>query len=298
MIKRLLTHNFSLLNVDAVKLNSRWNYKNIVSPYHRIYYISGGAGEISHFEKKLRLESGYLFIIPSFTICDLVCDGFLDQYFVQFFEESSDGMSLFAENRSIFKVPAKEIDILNFERLVRINPGRGINRSDDPKIYEKDIYYKEYQELNHQQNTAQFLETQGILLQLIARFAQPEIIAQKERQHIPIKILDTISHIVVSLHLPLTVKSLAGRVHQNSEYFSRLFQQYTGSRPLAYITEKRIERAQYLIMTSKSKYTDIAQQTGFESLSHFSRTFKKVTGINPGEYKKRFSGYTQTSNFK
>lgn len=287
MIKRILTHNFSLLNVDAVKLDSRWNYKNIVSPYHRIYYIAGGDGEISNFEKKFRLESGFLYIIPSFTLCNLVCDSFLDQYFVQFFEESSDGMSLFAENRSIFKVQAKEIDIHNFERLVHINPGRGINRSDDPKIYEKDVYYKEYQELNHRQNTAQFLETQGILLQLVARFAQPEIIAQKERQHIPVKILDTISHITVNLHLPLSVKLLASRVHQNSEYFSRLFQQYTGSRPLAYITEKRIERAQYLIMTSKAKYSEIAQRTGFESLSHFSRTFKKISGMNPSEYKKR-----------
>lgn len=287
-MKRILTHNFSLLNVDLVKLDPRWNYRNVVSPYHRIYYIGAGEGEISHFEKKLRLESGYLYIIPSFTLCNLVCDSFLDQYFVQFFEESSDGISLFTENRSIFKVRAREIDVLNFERLVHINPGRGINRSDDPKIYEKDIYYKEYQELNNQQNTTQFLETQGILLQLIARFTQPEIIARKERQYIPVKILDTISYIVVSLHLPLTVKVLAGRVHQNSEYFSRLFQQYTGSRPLAYITEKRIERAQYLIMTTNAKYTDIAGQTGFESLSHFSRTFKKITGMNPGEYKKRF----------
>jgi AraC family transcriptional regulator len=288
MIKRILTHNFSLLNVASVKLDLRWNYKNVVSPYHRIYYIADGKGEISHFEKKLTLEAGYLYIIPSFTLCNLICDGFLDQFFVQFFEESSDGMSLFADNKSIFKVEAREIDVINFERLVHINPGRGINRSDNPRIYEKDVYYKEYQELNHQQSTAQFLETQGILLQLIARFAQPEIIAQKERQHIPIKILDTISHIVVSLHLPLSVKSLANRVHQNSEYFSRLFQQYTGSRPLAYITEKRIERAQYLIMTSTSKYNEIARQTGFESLSHFSRTFKKVTGMNPGDYKKKF----------
>jgi len=289
MIKRILSHNFSLLNVDHVRLDARWNYRNVVSPYHRIYYIAGGEGEISHFEKKLKLETGYLYIIPSFTLCNLSCQSFLDQYFVQFFEESSDGISLFAENRSIFKVQAREIDRLNFERVININPGRGINRSDDPKIYEKDMYYKEYQELNNQQSPAQFLETQGILLQLISQFAKPEIIVQKERQHIPVKILDTISYIVVNLHLPLSVKLLAERVYQNPEYFSRLFQQYTGSRPLAYITEKRIERAQYLIVTSSSKYTEIAQQTGFESLSHFSRTFKKITGMNPGAYKRKSS---------
>jgi AraC family transcriptional regulator len=289
MIKRILTHSFSLMNIDLVKLDSRWNYKNVISPYHRIYYIASGEGEISHFEKKLKLEPGYLYIIPSFTLCNLSCDHYLEQYFVQFFEETSDGKSLFDSSRSVFKVEADPVDVLNFERLRLINPRRGINRSDDPKIYEKDIYYKEYQDLNMQQNTTQFLETQGILLQLVARFTSPEIIVQREREHIPVKILDTISFIVMNLHSSLSVKALAERIHLNSEYFSRLFEQYTGSRPLAYITEKRIERAQYLIMTSRGKHTEIAKMTGFESLSHFSRTFKKITGMSPKAYGKYFS---------
>lgn len=288
MIKRILTHSFTLMNVDLVQLDSKWNYRNVISPYHRIYYITGGEGEISHFEKKLKLEEGYLYIIPSFTLCNLSCEQLLNQYFVQFFEETSDGKSLFASNRSIFKVEAKPVDVLNFERLTFINPGRGINRSDDPKIYEKDIFYKEYQELNMQQNTAHFLETQGILLQLVSRFTAPEIIAQRERDHIPVKILDTISHIVMNLHMPLSVRFLADRIYLNSEYFSRLFEQYTGSRPLSYINEKRIERAQYLILTSRAKYIEIARMTGFESLSHFSRTFKKVTGMSPKAYGKHF----------
>ncbi|MES2827139.1 MAG: helix-turn-helix transcriptional regulator [Bacteroidota bacterium] len=289
MIKRILTHSFSLMNIDLVTLDNSWNYKNVISPYHRLYYINAGAGEISHFEKKLRLEPGHLYIIPSFTLCNLSCDNFLEQYFVQFFEDTSDGKSLFASSRSIFKVEARQVDVLNFERLAQINPGRGINRSDDPKIYEKDIYYKEYQELNTQQNTAQFLETQGIILQLISRFTSPEIIAQRERGHIPVKILDTISYIVLNLQSPLSVRYLAERIHLNPEYFSRLFEQYTGSRPSAYITQKRIERAQYLIMTSGAKQTEISQMTGFESLSHFSRTFKKITGMSPKAYAKYFS---------
>lgn len=32
---------------------------------------------------------------------------------------------------------ATEVDILNFKRLLEVNPGRGINRSDNPGIYEK-----------------------------------------------------------------------------------------------------------------------------------------------------------------
>lgn len=126
MIKRVLRHTFSMLNVDYVKLGTRWNYKNVISPYHRIYYIDEGDGEISDTEKTVRLEAGYLYFIPSFTLCNLICHGYLSQYFVQFFEESPDGTTLFTNSRAVFKVKASEIDIVNFQRLVAINPGRGI----------------------------------------------------------------------------------------------------------------------------------------------------------------------------
>jgi len=50
---------------------------------------------------------------------------------------------------------------------------------------------------------------------------------------------------------------------------------------------KRIERAQYLIATTQLSYTQIAEDTGFETLPYFSKIFKKVTGLTPGEYRKR-----------
>ena len=287
MIKRVLKHTFTLLNVDYVDLGSKWNYKNVISPYFRLYYIDAGAGEISDISRTLQLEPGFLYIIPSFTLCNLSCQDHLGQFFIQFFEESSDGISLFANNRSIFKVKASAIDIMNFSRLLEINPGRGINRSDNPKIYEKSIFYKEYQELNNRQNMATFTETHGILLQLVSRFLTPEIFQHKEIGHIPVKILNAISYIQLNLHNELSVTKLAERANQHIDYFSRLFQQYTGERPLKYIHEKRIERAQYLMVTTQLTYTEIAAQTGFENIFYFSKIFKKVTGMSPARYKKQ-----------
>jgi AraC-like DNA-binding protein len=287
MIRRILKHSFSLLNTDHVRLGPRWNYRNVISPYHRIYYIDEGEGELSDMDNMLQLEAGFLYIIPSFTLCNLACKSYLSQYFVQFFEESSDGISLFTDNRTIGRVKATEQDVINFKRLVSINPGRGINRSDNPKIYEKDVYYQEYQELNNHQHMADFLETQGILLQLVSRFAIPGMYKSKPVRFIPSKILDTISYISVNLHTSLTIGLLAARINQHPDYFSRLFEESMGVRPLAYLHEKRIERAQYLIVTSQAAYSEIAEMTGFESLSHFSRTFKKITGISPGAYRRQ-----------
>lgn len=287
MIKKALKHTFTLLNVDHVELSSKWNYKNVISPYFRLYYIDAGAGEISDISTTLKLEPGFLYIIPSFTLCNLYCQDHLGQFFTQFFEESSDGISLFANNRSVFKVKATAADIMNFSRLLEINPGRGINRSDNPTVYEKSIFYKEYQELNNRQNMATFMETHGILLQLVSRFLTPEIFHHKEISHIPVKILNAINYIQLNLHHDLSVTYLAERANQHTDYFSRLFQQYTGERPLKYIHEKRIERAQYLMVTTGMTYAEIAAQTGFENIFYFSRIFKKITGISPGHYKKQ-----------
>ncbi|GGG98333.1 helix-turn-helix domain-containing protein [Pedobacter zeae] len=287
MIKRVLQNNFSLLNVDYVKLTEKWDYRNVISPYYRIYYIDGGSGEVSDQTQRLQLEAGYLYIIPSFTLCNLHCTGYLSQYFVQFFEESVDGVSLFAQKRTVSKVKASPLDIDLFKRLLEINPGRGINRSDDPKVYEKNIFYREYQELNNRQNLASYLETQGIILQLTGRLLGQQLSTRQEMLPTPVKIAETVSYILVNLHNELSVTALATRVNQHPDYFSRLFKTFTGERPVTYILGKRIERAQYLLATSQLSYSEIATRTGFDNLSYFSKSFKKITGMSPGAYKKQ-----------
>jgi AraC-like DNA-binding protein len=284
-MRRLLKHSFSILNVDHVKLNQKWDYSNVISPYYRLYFIDEGEGYISSSDGILKLEPGYMYIIPSFTLCNMKCPAYLSQYFIQFFEESAGGISLFHNNRTLMKMQANEMDIANFKRILQINPGRGINRSYNPKVYEKNIYYKEYEELNNLQSESAFMETQGIILQLISRFLSSESFKSKNANVIPSKILDAISYIQLNLHKALTVTHLAERANQHQDYFSRIFLQYTGERPLAYIHEKRIERAQYLIATTNMSYAEIAAETGFENLPYFSRIFKKVTSLTPGQYR-------------
>lgn len=287
MIRRALQNTFSLLNVDYVKLSPKWNYRNVVSPYYRIYYIDEGSGELSDQSDFLKLEPGFLYIIPSFTFCNLSCKDHLGQYFVQFFEESVDGLSLFAQKQTIAKITATQLDIDLFKRLLEINPGRGINRSDDPKVYEKNIFYKEYQELNNRQNLAGYMETQGILLQLMGRFLKSQQHLGHGPKHAPLKITETIGYILINLHEKLSVTALASRVNQHPDYFSRQFKAFTGERPVNYILGKRIARAQHLLATSQLAYSEIAVQTGFDSLTYFSNSFKKLTGMSPRAYKKQ-----------
>lgn len=285
MDRRLFKYNFSLLHIDYVKLDQKWNYRNIVSPYYRIYFIDEGEGWLSNANTNLKLEPGFIYIIPSYTLCSLKCDEYLSQYFIHFLEESADGKSLFANNRELVKVEAKPVDLTNFKRMMEINPGRGINRSDNPKVYEKDEYYKSYLELNSFQTLAKNMETNGILFQLLSRFLSMPNFKENTSNVIPSKILEAMSYIQINLKDDLTVKQLAERANLHIDYFSRLFLQYVGLRPISYINEKRIERAQYLMITGNATFEEIAYATGFETVNYFFRIFKKITGLSPGKYR-------------
>lgn len=285
MSVNILKYNFSILHIDYVKLNSKWNYNNVISPYYRLYYIDEGIGSVSDSSGKLILEPGYLYLIPSFTICNLNCEEYLSQFFIQFFEESPDGISLFSNNRNIMKLEADEMDVALIKKMLQNNPGRGINRSDNPKVYEKEAYYKEYRALNDKMKIHQKFENQGILLQLISKFLNSSSFRSNYPQITSSKILDTMSYIQLHLDENLTVVELAKRVNQNKDYFSKQFLLHTGERPLNYIHKKKIERAQYLIATSNKTFIEIAMDTGFANLPHFSKIFKQIVSLTPGEYR-------------
>jgi AraC-like DNA-binding protein len=287
MLKSIFKYSFSLLHIDYVKLNHNWNYNNVISPYYRLYYIDGGLGLISDGSNNLVLEPGNIYLIPSFTLCNLNCDSYLSQYFIQFFEESPDGINLFNTNRKIMKLEASEIDVLLIKKMHQINPGRGINRSDNPKVYEKEAYYKEYRSLNKEMKTHLKFENQGILLQLISRFLEANYFKSDHNNNIPSKILESMSYIQLHLNSNLTVEQLAARANQNKDYFSKQFLVHTGLRPLNYIHEKKIERAQYLIETTNKTFLEITVDTGFSNLPHFSKIFKQIVSLTPGEYRRQ-----------
>jgi transcriptional regulator GlxA family with amidase domain len=70
-------------------------------------------------------------------------------------------------------------------------------------------------------------------------------------------------------------------------HFARSFKQAFGVPPHRYLLTRRIERATALLRDTDMPITDIAFQTGWESLGTFSRTFRDVTGENPGTIRER-----------
>jgi transcriptional regulator GlxA family with amidase domain len=129
----------------------------------------------------------------------------------------------------------------------------------------------------------------------MSRFLEEGKVPSGQAAPVPSKILDTINYVQLHLQEKLNVEALAKRVQLNEDHFSRLFLRYTGRRPVPYIHAKRIERAQYLITTTNQSFAQIAEKTGFETVPYFSKVFKNVTTLTPGEYRKGHELYSDWS---
>ncbi|WP_153798999.1 AraC family transcriptional regulator [Foetidibacter luteolus] len=86
------------------------------------------------------------------------------------------------------------------------------------------------------------------------------------------------------------VEEIAGLVHMSNAAFSRYFRHHTRKRFSDYVTEIRISHACKLLMTDDLSISQISFDSGFENLSNFYKHFRKIAGMNPKEYRKRFLG--------
>jgi transcriptional regulator GlxA family with amidase domain len=88
--------------------------------------------------------------------------------------------------------------------------------------------------------------------------------------------MDAASHEVWS------VRRLARVSGVSEAHFARSFKEAFGVPPHRYLLTRRIERATALLRDTDLSITEIAFQTGWESLGTFGRTFRDITGVNPG----------------
>ncbi|MBP3359745.1 MAG: helix-turn-helix domain-containing protein [Clostridia bacterium] len=84
----------------------------------------------------------------------------------------------------------------------------------------------------------------------------------------------------------ISLKQIAGEVHVSYNYISEAIKKRVGTTFLNYLHEIRIEKAKQLLLTTELTVADIAERVGYNSSNTFIKTFKKVSGITPGEYRK------------
>ena len=82
-----------------------------------------------------------------------------------------------------------------------------------------------------------------------------------------------------------TLKSLAEFSGLSPNYLCKAFKRYTGKTVFEYLIHRRIQDAMIRLRSSNDKIMTIAFDCGFNDLSYFNRTFRRLTGSTPTAYR-------------
>ncbi len=86
----------------------------------------------------------------------------------------------------------------------------------------------------------------------------------------------------------ISIQKLGEIFRISPNYLSKIFHDRTGMRYIDYVTWLRIERSKALLLgNSNLTVQQVSEQVGYYSSRHFTKTFKKLTGVLPTEYKEQ-----------
>ncbi|WP_019240830.1 MULTISPECIES: response regulator [Bacillus] len=94
------------------------------------------------------------------------------------------------------------------------------------------------------------------------------------------------AYILENIDKDISLTRVANVFFYNPTYLSRLFKNKMNINYVMYITEIRMNYAKECLKNSNYSVLEVANMCGYNSYKHFVKTFKKITGITPSEYRK------------
>ena len=108
-------------------------------------------------------------------------------------------------------------------------------------------------------------------------------IAPYTNQNYLVKMTDTIIH--EQYQNVLKLEDIAGQLHVNSSYLSRLYKKESGDSVITALNKHRIRVAKQLLKKPEYKVSEIGQLVGIEDPAYFTNVFTKYTGMSPQKYR-------------
>jgi len=150
--------------------------------------------------------------------------------------------------------------------------------ADDKKCYALSDYY-----INEIEKEKMFFDYNAVLNGICAHYT--ELVNQSWLQTYTLTIRRAIDFIRQHLYEKCSLKDIADALKLNSVYLSSKFRNETGHTVTEYILNEKIHEAKSLLGNSDYTILEISDMLGFGSMSYFAKTFKKICGCTPTDYK-------------
>lgn len=100
---------------------------------------------------------------------------------------------------------------------------------------------------------------------------------------------DMVDYIDKNLFRNLKVSDVADYFGYNSEYLSHMFSSLKGITLKRFILQKKVEKANYLLMDTNKTINEISIILGFSDCHNFMKVYKRITGLTPSEYRNAYA---------
>ena len=281
-----LLHSLDLkvLAVQRTEAGRWWNFKHVISPFSRLWLILEGRAVVRHHGRRFSLRPGQWHLVPAFAVHDCSCSRRFNHYHLHFAARLPTGLDLFSLLDCDYQREAPPGALALFRRLEAIYPDRKLPCF-DPRREEYQRFSGATERADNQANALDGFEAGGILTQLVSPFLHSARFHEGAHARVTRQFLAVQEFIHAGMRRRIALADLAGVVGLHPTYFSDRFKRIVGVRPLEYLMRRRIERAQYLLLTSQASVKEISDAVGISDPAYFSRVFTRLCKVSPSAYR-------------
>lgn len=248
--------------------------------YFEIYYIFKGSCQIKFEKEYITLEEGSICIIAPRSLHDTIIDDTNSVIIAISIRKSTFD--------SAFFTLLSQKDLLSYFFRTILYEHNSPNyilfrtkNTNDIKMIIKNLIIENYKDDIYYNNCS--ISWANILFSYILRnYIETVQFYNDDMENDFSLILQHIQH----NYRCLTLKNLAEHFHYNEAYLSTLIKKNMGSTFISLITKLKMSDAKDYLMNTDLSIEQIAQYVGYNTVDHFSRTFKKHYKMSPQQYRK------------
>jgi AraC-like DNA-binding protein len=268
------------------------NNNNVNYPFHwhtavEIIMPLKGTYEIQTENNTYLLKESDILIIPSTA---------LHAINVPPKSEKGERLIMLFEPRILYSLPCWPINLLGIYNTHLITSTK--NKDIHEKVYELLINC-----INENRKTDKFhciviyIRIIEIFILLAQIFIDDSKQSPKRHEYI-LQLNSAFKYIDENYNKKITLEQVAKCANMSKFHFTRIFKKYSNITFYQYLTQKRIIKAETMLLDSKKTILDIAMENGFNSVATFNKTFKEIKKYTPSDYRKfhRTSEYFEHSH--
>lgn len=131
----------------------------------------------------------------------------------------------------------------------------------------------------------EYLSIKILIYTLINEFYHHHLIETNAQPNKHDDIKKVILYIQNNFSTCLVLDDIAKQINISPNHLCKYFKKKMGITVFQYINQYRISQSMYLLVNTNLSITDIALNCGFENISYYNRTFKKMTSLTPNQYR-------------